>query len=63
MSEIVTGKRIEYHSESDTLHRCRFSIYWKTEYTPAKPEPHERGQVFFADPKKYGFPRPEEIKK
>ena len=59
--------RIEYHSESDTLGRCSFSLFWKTDYIPGHPDgehkQHERGQCFFSDPKKYGHPRPEEINK
>ena len=60
MSESVKT-RIEYHSKSDTLGRCSFSLYWWTNYTPSIPKPHERGQCFFADPKKYGHPRPKKV--
>jgi hypothetical protein len=55
------AKRIEYNSKSDDFGRCSFTLFWDTDYTPSMPYPHERGQGFFADPRKRGFPRPEEV--
>lgn len=47
---------IEYLSESDMLNRCRFFLNWKDgEMT--------RSQVFFADPNRYGHPRPGGLEK
>lgn len=54
--------RIEYHSKSDAFGRCTFSLIWMADYHPGHPEGEyrraERGQVFFADPRKHGFPGP-----
>ena len=56
--------RIEYHSNSDSQGRCRFALYWMSDYHPGDPRGEyrtaERGQYFFADPRKHGFARPEE---
>lgn len=58
--------RIEYHSASDRLGRCSFSLHWMTDYIPGHPEGEhvrrERGQCYFADPREHGYPRPEEAK-
>ena len=55
--------RIEYHSKSDLLGRCTFTLYWMTNYHPGDPKGEnriaERGQVYRADPQNHGFPRPE----
>jgi len=55
--------RIEYHSGSDSLGRCHFSLHWMTDYTPGHPDGEyvrrERGQHFFADPREYNQLRPE----
>lgn len=56
--------RIEYHSTTDTQGRCHFSLHWMAAYHPGHPDGEyrtaERGQHFFADPRKYGHIRPEE---
>lgn len=50
MSEV----EIEYRSkEVDHLGRCRFFLNWTHKETGEK-----RSQVFFADPRQYGFDRP-----
>lgn len=59
--------RIEYVTrKSDDLGRCRFFLHWWEFYHPGDPRGEyrlaERGQCFFADPRSYGFPRPEEVK-
>ena len=60
-----TKTRIEYHSQSDRLGRCHFSLYWRDSYFPGHPEGElvvrERGQNFYADPRQHGHPRPEEV--
>lgn len=61
-------RRIEYNSDkSDDLGRCRFTLFWWADYHPGDPRGEhrhaERAQCFFADPRTYGFPRPEEVKK
>ena len=57
--------RIEYHSNSDRLGRCHFSLYWWDTYFPGHPEDEfvgqERGQNFYADPHKHEFLRPDEV--
>lgn len=56
--------RIEYHSKTDRLGRCSFTLYWMADYHPGHPDGEyrtaERGQCFFADPLKHGHPRPED---
>jgi len=57
--------RIEYNTnKSDDLGRCRFTLFWWADYHPGDPRGEyrhaERAQCFFADPRSYGFPRPEE---
>lgn len=56
--------RIEYHTNSDRMGRCHFSLYWWDDYFPGHPEgehvERERRQSFFADPREYGHARPEE---
>ena len=43
--------RVEYHDKGpDSRGRRFYVLYWWTDYTPSKPYPHERGQVFFARP-------------
>ena len=43
--------RVEYHDKGpDRLGRRFYTLYWWTDYTPSKPYPHERGQVFFCKP-------------
>jgi len=58
-------RRIEYLTESDDKGRCMFFLYWMANYHPGHPDGEyrvaERGQVFYADPMKYGFPRPEQV--
>lgn len=58
--------RIEYHSASDKLGRCHFSLHWWDNYFPGHSEGEfvrrERGQNFYADPHQYGHKRPEEGK-
>ena len=54
--------RIEYRSkEEDSLRRCVFLLHWMADYHPGHPLGEyriaERGQYYFADPHKYGFPR------
>ena len=60
----MTG--IRYHSSSDEMGRCRFSLRWMADYHPGDPRGEhrraERGQYFFADPRNHGFPRPEEMR-
>lgn len=56
--------KIEYHGKSDEQNRCSFTLFWEEEKM-AKDGTYymgRRGQVFFADPREYGFPRPEEAK-
>lgn len=54
--------RIEYHGKVDSEGRCHFSLHWMDDYFPGHPEGEnvrrERGQHFFADPRKYGHPYP-----
>lgn len=56
--------RIVYHSMPDRLGRCRFTLLWRTDYHPGKPDGEhrtaDRGQVLFADPRKHGFPLPQQ---
>lgn len=56
--------RIKYRSKSDSLGRCSFTLFWMADYHPGDPAGEnriaERAQCFFADPREYGFPRPEE---
>jgi hypothetical protein len=58
--------RIEYHSATDKDGECSFSLFWMADYHPGHPlgehRTAERGQCFRADPRKYGHPRPEEVK-
>ena len=58
----MNARRIEYHSLSDDLGRCQFTLYWTADYHPGHPlgeyRTAERGQRFFADPTRYGFTRP-----
>jgi hypothetical protein len=58
--------RIEYHSKSDEQGRCSFTLLWMADYHPGHPlgeyRRAERGQCYFADPRAYGFKRPEEVK-
>ena len=60
----TTTTRIEYHGKSDTQGRCSFSLHWMAEYHPGDPQGEyrlaERGQHFFGDPTKRGYPSPEE---
>jgi len=57
-------QRIEYQSATDKLGRCKFTLFWMANYHPGDPAGEhrlaERAQVFFADPREYGFPLPEE---
>lgn len=57
--------RIEYYSQSDDRGRCSFALLWMADYHPGDDAGEhrltERGQHFFADPRDYGFPRPEEV--
>lgn len=57
--------RIEYHSKSDHLNRCSFTLFHLANYHPGDPAGEyrtaERGQCYFADPRKHGFPLPEEV--
>jgi hypothetical protein len=52
-SERKPFTRIEYDSRSDKLGRCHFTLSWGE-------SGRNKAQCFFADPRKYGFPRPEE---
>ena len=58
--------RIEYHSGSDRLGRCSFSLHWMADYHPGHPDgefvTRERGQHYFGDPTERGYPRPEDVK-
>jgi hypothetical protein len=54
MAENKPDMQITYHSGSDAHGRCEFSLDW-TDYRG------RRGQVFHANPREYGFPRPEEV--
>lgn len=57
--------RLDYHSNSDQTGRCAFTLCWPVTYSPGHPEgeyiPRERAQCYHADPREYGFPRPEEV--
>lgn len=63
----MNATRIEYHSKSDEDGKCSFSLFWMATYHPGHPLGEnrlaERGQSFRADPRKHGFPRPEEVSK
>ena len=52
---------IKYHGETDSLGRCHFSLHWIATYHPGHPDGEyrlaKRGQHFFADPRKFGFPQ------
>lgn len=53
--------RIEYHGPVDRDGRCHFSLHWMDDYFPGAPDEHtprERGQHFYADPRKHGHPLP-----
>jgi hypothetical protein len=56
--------RIQYLSKSDNKGRCEFWLFWMADYHPGDPAGEhrlaERGQIYFADPREHGFPRPEE---
>lgn len=58
--------RIEYQSDSDALGRCRFTLFWMSDYHPGDPAGEhrtaERAQVFFANPTDYGFKHPEDVR-
>lgn len=60
----LPGGRIEYASGSDKDGKCRFTLFWMADYHPGHPKGEnrlaERGQAFHADPRSYGYPRPEE---
>lgn len=66
MKEEEAPTRIEYHSKSDSLGRCSFSLHWMADYHPGHPDGEyqrrERAQTFFADPLKFGHQRPEDVK-
>jgi hypothetical protein len=51
--------RIEYHSATDERGTCQFSLFWQG-VNPVTGAEIERGQVFRADPREYGHPRPED---
>ena len=59
------AERIEYLSKTDDRGRCSFLLYWMADYHPGHPDGEnrvaERGQCFRADPRNYGWPRPEEV--
>ena len=60
----LPGKRIEYDSGSDKEGKCSFTLFWMADYHPGHPTREhgwaERGQCFHADPRAYGYPRPED---
>ena len=66
-SKGLQSTKIKYHSQSDSLGRCKFSLSWMATYHPGHPDGEyriaERGQCFFADPHIYGFLRPEEVER
>lgn len=66
-AQSLKGSRIEYHSLTDEWGRCHFSLHWMADYHPGHPDGEyrraERGQHFNADPRSYGFPKPEDAKK
>lgn len=59
---VLDFEPILYHSMPDTLNRCMFTLFWQVDYIPGLygPGPFIRGQVFFSDPREYGFPLPQE---
>ncbi len=67
MRKKVMKTRIEYHSTTDTLNRCHFSLHWMAYYHPGHPDGEyrkaERAQHFFSDPHKYGHLRQKTLAK
>ena len=65
-AERQVGHRIEYRSRSDEHGRCSFTLFWWKDYQAGHPDGEnvrrEHGQNFFADPRTYGHPRPEEAR-
>jgi hypothetical protein len=52
--------RIEYLSGTDEKGRCHFDLFWPNP-DPEDGRGPELGQGFFADPRVYGHPRPEDV--
>lgn len=54
---------ITYYSPSDAQGRCHFALEWWDDMPVGTPPVYQRircGQHFFADPREYAFPRPED---
>lgn len=56
--------RIVYHTKSDGLGKCHFTLFWYANYHPGHPDGEyrhaERGQCFYANPEDYGFKKLED---